>query len=263
MRRPLLSRLSKRSIVKLTILTMKGVMCCLAVSVAFTLVLFWREDREVLSKALFAAILLPILLATPLFAFVSVKLYQISKLNRELKIVATHDGLTGLLNRTAFTDHVKEVIDRNETTLGCVLLLVDADFFKSINDRFGHAVGDEALRRLATALSLASGEDALVGRLGGEEFGIFFTNTGPKQGRRRATAICAAVRASGFSLVTGDAVRLAVSIGGCSSHEAHDLDPMLKIADERLYTAKTKGRDRVEFGMCSGEDVPISSSNIL
>jgi GGDEF domain-containing protein len=96
---------------------------------------------------------------------------ELQKLHAALKELANRDSLTGLLNRRAFQEHATQVLRtarrRKEST---ALLMTDLDHFKAVNDRYGHAEGDHALKMVATALKATARENDMVARLGGEEF---------------------------------------------------------------------------------------------
>jgi diguanylate cyclase (GGDEF)-like protein len=158
------------------------------------------------------------------------------------------DGLTGVLNRSHFLDSM-----RGRLADG-VLMIVDADHFKSINDRFGHAVGDEALRILANAISLAVGPAGLVGRLGGEEFAVFLPGKGLFDGEKTASHICGSIR-SLDALIMGKHVPLTVSIGGTLHRATTTLGHSLRVADDYLYRAKDAGRDRALFTATASESL--------
>jgi diguanylate cyclase len=147
------------------------------------------------------------------------------------------DMLTGALNRNHFLDSIRA------SQANGPLMIVDADHFKAINDTHGHAIGDEALRILSNALQKCVGEDGIVGRLGGEEFGIFLSGKSEAEGNAKAEAICAAVRDL-HPLISGTQLQLTVSIG-CGFHRAAKvIGHSLKEADDLLYRAKAEGRDR-------------------
>jgi diguanylate cyclase (GGDEF)-like protein len=154
------------------------------------------------------------------------------------------DHLTGLLNRRAFLDGALSLCAgqarRGEPV---TLLMFDLDHFKSINDRFGHAVGDEALRIFAQVMRTSLRATDIVGRLGGEEFAAIVPGD-----MEIAAKIAERVR-SGFeaagSLVGVHAVRGTVSIGAAAAHApAPDLDALMARADAALYRAKGEGRNR-------------------
>ncbi|MBV9076672.1 MAG: diguanylate cyclase [Methylobacteriaceae bacterium] len=151
--------------------------------------------------------------------------------NRELRDLAARDGLTGLANRRAF----------DETLGGAprgTLLLIDADHFKAINDRYGHVAGDECLRRLAAILRDAEvGAGGRAARIGGEEFALLLPEIAPEPARAVAEAIRTRVADA------GGGPPLSVSIGIASGEAAG----LRLAADRALYEAKARGRNRVEM----------------
>ena len=148
------------------------------------------------------------------------------------------DALTGILNRSFFVDRIRAEDE------GGALLIIDADRFKAINDSYGHYSGDIALVRIANAIDAATPKPGFVGRLGGEEFGVFMPKIGLSQARNIAESIRKAVEVLDFS-VAGTAVPLSVSVG-VSLHNAEDpVRVAFTQADENLYAAKRGGRNRV------------------
>jgi len=122
-----------------------------------------------------ASIIMPILLGGPTMFYLSLGRQKLKHANAQLQVLASTDWLTGCLNRRAFTDQVTAAL---ASTGGAMpphgaLLIIDADHFKTINDRYGHERGDEALQLIAAAIKRASRSGDIVGRLGGEEFGVF------------------------------------------------------------------------------------------
>ncbi len=184
----------------------------------------------------FAAGLIPLLITPPIAALL---LHSMLMLKQTIERVDSHmkfDGLTGILNRNHFLDSVRA------TRVNGMMLIVDADHFKAVNDDLGHDAGDEALKALATRIAVAVGSDGLVGRLGGEEFGVFLPDQTHAAGAQKAAAICDHIRKS--LVPVGDVrLRLTVSIGGALHHESAPLGHSLKLADQRLYHAKNAGRD--------------------
>ena len=154
----------------------------------------------------------------------------------QLREQADRDPLTGLHNR--------RYLAREHDPAGPVsLAVVDLDHFKSINDRYGHHVGDRVLMRVAVLLVEQLRVEDLVARTGGEEFVVLM----PRTGETAALAVCerlrAALRAEPWDdLAAG--LELTASIGVVSAPEGGDLDALARVADDRLYTAKRKGRDR-------------------
>jgi diguanylate cyclase (GGDEF)-like protein len=156
--------------------------------------------------------------------------------------------LTACLNRGAFTDKVNDYIERAE--FGAVsqcgaLLVIDADHFKAINDRFGHEHGDEALRTIARTVRSMLRSDDSVGRLGGEEFGVFLPGVDLPTASLIAERIRRAVNLAVFA-PGGELRQLSVSVGGASFDAPTDFAELFRVADSRLYEAKRFGRNRVE-----------------
>ena len=150
---------------------------------------------------------------------------------------AETDALTGLLNRRGFERLVPPMV------VGTVLF-VDVDHFKRINDEWGHAVGDETLVAMADAISAALRSRDVVARLGGEEFAIFAEETVES----RALDVAERVRTRVRQSVSVWRRPITVSIGVAVSSRAVDLPALMNVADEAVYLAKEKGRDRVVLG---------------
>jgi diguanylate cyclase (GGDEF)-like protein len=164
------------------------------------------------------------------------------------KTAALVDPLTGVANRRAFLQDGEAQLKRQAADPHpTAVMLLDLDNFKSINDRFGHAMGDRALEIFADVASGSMRHIDLFGRLGGEEFAALLRDTN----RERAMAIAEQIRV-GFAEATreieGRPVGATVSIGIVISHDAVlDLSALLAQADHALYRAKDSGRNRVEI----------------
>ena len=161
------------------------------------------------------------------------------------KTAAMTDPLTGLLNRRAFFDVGRELMVRRARINAPVSALVfDLDHFKSINDRFGHAVGDDTLRLFAaTARSNVRATDVL-GRLGGEEFAAILPGA-PAEAAMVGERLRAAFQAAAAE-ISSHRTGATVSIGVAAAIAPADIAKMLERADVALYDAKAKGRNRVE-----------------
>ncbi len=161
----------------------------------------------------------------------------------KLRIWAMYDALTNLLNRGAFEELSRQKLAESASS---ALVVFDIDHFKQINDRYGHAAGDEALRQCAALCRETAGSNRLVGRIGGEEFAIFMPDAGPEDAAFLAERLRMAVDSTIFRC--GErALRLTVSLG-CSWRETSgdDYEVMMREADAALYRAKDAGRNRVE-----------------
>ena len=165
----------------------------------------------------------------------------------ELIRLAERDELTGLLNRRAIVRKAVELLTRARESKGSLIIgLIDLDHFKSINDRFGHAVGDQLLQRFATAMRTSLHTREIFGRYGGEEFLVLFPDCTMDQARASAERLRIALREQQLR-IDDQEVTITLSLG-LSCYEAGDVlfDQVARRADIALYFAKTQGRDRVE-----------------
>ncbi|CAA7626400.1 putative Diguanylate cyclase [Magnetospirillum sp. UT-4] len=168
-----------------------------------------------------------------------------AKVESELRHWASTDPLTGIANRRFFIESLDREFERAQRygrPLG--VLVLDVDLFKSVNDRFGHAAGDEALKIITRVSVDCLRESDLLGRLGGEEFGVLLPETGLAGTSETAERLRAAVAAATF-IVDGEARPLSVSIGCAVLDGDADLDRLLARADKALYRAKAGGRNQV------------------
>lgn len=196
-----------------------------------------------------AAILAPILLGGPMLFMMFYKQRQLERAYAELAATAARDSLTGCLNHGGFVSAVAALLQAGQ---GGTLLVIDADHFKAINDRFGHAVGDTALQSIAGAIRDHAGEQAIVGRLGGEEFGVFAPETDIAIARLLGERIRAAVET--LTLETAEpGYNLSVSIGGAVSRGDALFDALFRSADAALYRVKEGGRNAVSIAHSPSE----------
>jgi diguanylate cyclase (GGDEF)-like protein len=169
------------------------------------------------------------------------------------KTAASIDPLTGLFNRRGFAEASSRMIER-EASAGrpVTVLIFDIDYFKSINDRFGHPAGDEILKLFATVVINNLRITDLSGRIGGEEFAALLP-CGLEEGAAVAERVRESFAASG--LVSDDGpVDTTVSIGVAGGPAGTELEVLLAAADTALYQAKRGGRNRV----VGAEEVPLS-----
>ncbi|MET1021381.1 MAG: GGDEF domain-containing protein [Arthrobacter sp.] len=162
---------------------------------------------------------------------------------QDLRARATMDGLTGLLNRTAFLDLAEDELRRlSRAQTRASLILADLDHFKAINDEYGHSAGDAALLAFAEACTSTVRSTDLVGRYGGEEFVILLPGVTPERAAQIAAEISARLQASASAVIP----RLPTSSYGIASTARGrvDLEALIASADAALYRAKTLGRNR-------------------
>jgi diguanylate cyclase (GGDEF)-like protein len=166
----------------------------------------------------------------------------------ELIRLAERDELTGLLNRRAIVRKAVEFLSRARESKGTLIIgLIDLDHFKTINDRFGHAVGDQLLQRFAAALRTSMHTREVFGRYGGEEFLVLFPDCTLDDARASAERLRGALRDQRLRVEDQD-VTVTLSLG-LASYEPGDVlfDQVARRADIALYVAKMQGRDRVEI----------------
>lgn len=166
---------------------------------------------------------------------------DLQQVNKDLQRRASIDGLTGLANR----EHFIKLFDERRMKSSCnVLMIVDADHFKNINDGYGHPVGDQALILLSSVFKRILRKNDLVGRIGGEEFGVLLPDTGNAEGEIIGEMVRHAIENTLFEPQEGVPHRITVSIGltGVSPHEERAL-PM-RNADSALFEAKRRGRNQ-------------------
>lgn len=215
--------------------------------------LFGELVGSVVNVALLTAIVsLPFMLFT---FMVTRYLYLLQKSLAEL---ATTDVLTGLPNRRAFLNAVTQLDAKGEQG---TLLLLDADYFKSINDTYGHSVGDECLRAIGRHLRRVLQDEKIVGRYGGEEFAVFLPNASLAEARAIGERLSQAIEVptktvlhdtdnapqdmgSTGTLADGTIV-LTLSVGGAMPEAGQSLNQQFYCADKALYRAKAQGRARL------------------
>jgi diguanylate cyclase len=169
------------------------------------------------------------------------------KLNRSLESIATIDSLTGVLNRRGLEDASIKMQDIcKRINLSMAVLLIDIDFFKKVNDTYGHLVGDDVLRHIAKTISGILRSSDVLGRYGGEEFCAFLPNTTESDALGLAERIRAGIEATPIVLGLNVTLKTTVSIGVADSVRAgYDFKGLLAAADSAMYGAKNSGRNRV------------------
>lgn len=174
---------------------------------------------------------------------------QLEDANRKLATLSITDGLTGLANRRHFDDVLRTECAR-ATRVGqpLAVIMLDVDYFKRFNDRYGHQAGDACLIRVAHALATGMRRAGdLTARYGGEEFSIVLPNTGADEARQIGEALQRAIEDLGISHESADAQQVTISVGIAihSTPGAADPDALLRLADAALYHAKDAGRNCV------------------
>ena len=172
--------------------------------------------------------------------------HEIEEQNEELNFLATHDPMTGCLNRRSFNDRFKQLFDvakSEQTELICIM--ADIDKFKLVNDNFGHGVGDEVIKLLAGILHANTRKEDLVARYGGEEFCLILPGIMLERAYKIANRIRLKVKEESLAKFTsGPRVTISLGIASISSGAANP-DELNFQSDKALYVAKESGRNRV------------------
>ena len=156
------------------------------------------------------------------------------------------DPLTGLVTRRAFEEAAFSALAVQPNDAGTAVVLLDVDWFKSVNDEYGHPGGDEVLVQLAEVLVGSAREGDVVCRLGGDELAVLLPGCSPETAHRRAEQMITSVAEHGFALSLGAVIKVSVSAGlAHSPTNALDLQSLYRAADAALYEAKRAGRNRV------------------
>jgi diguanylate cyclase (GGDEF)-like protein len=171
---------------------------------------------------------------------------ELAQTRAELQRISGTDQLTGLLNRRGFDQAAESALTTaRDANLPTTVLMCDIDRFKAINDQFGHEFGDKVLIAISEVLSSFAGQRRmLVARHGGEEFSVLMTGVS----RERAALYAEELRqACAAEPVLGDeaSANVTISIGLAECHGETDLAKVMRMADQALYAAKHRGRNRV------------------
>jgi diguanylate cyclase (GGDEF)-like protein len=219
----------------------------IVLSVFITMGVLFVTDAspETYEIALIISILCPTLIA-PLVTWylisLLIKLHQLEEKQREL---ATYDELTGAMNRRTFFENfntLKKIANRNHSNL--TLAYIDIDDFKTINDTYGHVIGDEVLKSFANTLKGSARGSDIIGRIGGEEFAILLPETDIQGAyailERLRTQIC-----SKTLRIEEHAINLSISVGLSHSRKENEfaVEQLIKQADKALYQAKSEGKN--------------------
>lgn len=183
------------------------------------------------------------------------KLAERRQMTAHLRLQATTDGLTGLLNRRSFDQIFAEVCHRPGPDQRVGLIIMDIDRFKSINDTYGHAIGDTVLKSVAEIVGRSVRSTDLVARFGGEEFAILVEHASAEVLSRVGESLRKAVAETDIPVEPGRMLNVTASFGIASGSTGRKPDDLFRAADKALYAAKAAGRNRVCLDGCPSEDI--------
>ncbi len=171
---------------------------------------------------------------------------ELEKYSKKLQMQATTDTLTGLANRRKITELLKEEIKKLEedNNNNFNIIMLDIDFFKKVNDNYGHPMGDEVIKKVSNHMQDKVGSDGVVGRFGGEEFLTILYNNNIQEAALLANQIRSDIESKKIEF-EGKQISVTVSMGIACSAETGVYQELLNKADERLYKAKESGRNQV------------------
>lgn len=185
-----------------------------------------------------------------------VSLRQVDTLQAALqtvKVEALTDGLTGLANRRLFDETLRRRIEEaEENNAGMCLLMCDIDHFKRFNDTWGHQIGDQVIRFIASVLRHHAGGDFLAARYGGEEFAVIFPRARLDKALKVAAAIHGAIGSKRLTRrSTGEMIgAVTISVGIAELRKGESASDLIGRADAYLYASKRAGRDRITTDAC-------------
>jgi diguanylate cyclase (GGDEF)-like protein len=166
---------------------------------------------------------------------------EMQRLTQQLQYRATHDALTGVLNRSAVIERTVKALRADRA----VMILLDIDDFKKVNDDFGHPAGDTVILGIVNCLRQILGEPGLIGRVGGEEFTVVLPGFDIDEALQLAERMRAAIACHTFPAPVSRSIT--ASFGVSDNPAGTDFDTAYGLADSALYTAKRGGRNRVTF----------------
>ena len=235
--------------VQVTAFTVAGTLACLVLSLALQLLLFGGDDAVTFQRSMLVAFAVPLVFVTPLLVLLGLQSKELSSLRQRYAQELAHDSLTSCLNGALFS----AAVDVYPTLMGSTsgrrmgaLLVIDIDHLRTLNDRIGRRAGDHALSTIAEIVRQSVRSGDIVGRIGGDEFGVFLPGAKRENAESVAERIRHAVVQARFE---PSATRwpLSVSVGAVLFETEIDLDDLLKAADQQMRVAKEGGGNRIEY----------------
>lgn len=214
-----------------------------------TILLYVLLSPELSRQVYLPGLMIVVILTMPITYFVGANLLENTRLTEALEQAADHDVLTGAATRSHFFRQISRLPQGPHAVIA-----VDIDRFKSINDQYGHDVGDEALKHVTSVLRENCRNVDIVARFGGEEFILLINQADKASGLSAAERLCRVLPEHPLE-VSGETLRLTASFGVAELSPYAEVQDVLKHADLAAYRAKAEGRNRV-CGYDPALDVP-------
>jgi len=191
---------------------------------------------------------LPLIIIYPMvlgFSFYELA-FELRESKSKLRTLSRTDPLTGLLNRRYWSDLVSDRLNQKQLIYNSAVIIIDVDHFKSVNDIYGHAAGDQVLRILARLLTLRTRAVDSICRYGGDEFCVFIFDTSISIVTNRMSEVSVAFSDECKSLFPSAHATLSIGIAAWNI-EVSDVDSWISTADKKLYRAKREGRNKIIY----------------
>lgn len=228
---------------KLVWLTLAGTAACVMLSLALNYLLLFFDALTPFGRSVATAIAVPVIIGVPVFAFIGLQSRKLRHYQQELSRLATYDGLTACMNGNVFSSLVDRRKPRSpeESEERGAFLVVRAEQIRSINARYGHSWGEEALRIIARTIRSSVRAGDIVGRVGATDFAVFLPGATEENAQEVGERIRKAVAAAYFG-PESDRNVLQVSIGGVMFEEPTRFDDLFRAAETRLSAEGFKER---------------------
>lgn len=209
-----------------------------------TIYLVFGAEAFTTATVVYVAGIIPLVVALPTAYLMGTMGHKLSKVQTTLRRLAETDELTGLTNRRSFFAQASDQLDEAAASESPIsLLVIDADYFKQLNDTYGHATGDAALKFISEKLEASIRRSDLACRLGGEEFAILLPGVYEDQALPMAERILSRISAQPM-VHDSKIIEMSVSCGIADTSVSYDMTALFKAADDALYAAKDAGRNR-------------------
>lgn len=241
----MLSKLIKRIGFFLTIVI--SIFVAIVSSLIISIIIMLIAKGYITTLGLIMSVLVPSIIATPMIIFYGKSLLKISDIESEMRQLLTYDPLTEVLSRRMINEFAQELILLSEREKHDIsFLYCDLDFFKDINDTYGHQIGDFVLKETGKILKKNIRKSDLVGRLGGEEFLIILPET-DSEGALILAVKLKKIFSDNWLIINDIKLNVTISIGICSYSDLgkYDFNMLLSKADSSLYKSKKNGRNKI------------------